>query len=139
MIFEGTVVEGNRIGRTIGFPTANIETEPPGELPSGVFACHVWLPASASSAPARVSHTASRVFYGMLNIGIRPTLSAATPRTIEVHIFDFRGDLYGTRLRVEIVKKIRDEQKFPSLSALQARLEQDKTAARKIFEAEEKR
>ncbi|MDE5763010.1 MAG: riboflavin kinase, partial [Bacteroidales bacterium] len=82
MIFEGIVVEGNRIGRTIGFPTANIETEAPGALPSGVFACRVWLSAqtpSASSAqasaPARVSQPAGEVFCGMLNIGTRPTLS----------------------------------------------------------------
>lgn len=126
MIFEGIVVEGNRIGRTIGFPTANIAAETPGDLPSGVFACRVWL-------PARVSRTAGEVFCGMLNIGTRPTLSIATPpRTIEVHILDFSGDLYGSRLRIETLEKIRDERKFPSLSALQTQLEEDKTAVRSI-------
>lgn len=134
MIFEGIVVEGNRIGRTIGFPTANIATETPGDLPSGVFACRVWMASEAqaseaqASAPARVSRPAGKAFCGMLNIGTRPTVSTATPRTIEVHILDFSGNLYGRRLRVEILEKIRDEIKFPDLKALQARLEEDKTA-----------
>ena len=126
-------MEGNQIGRTIGFPTANIETETPGELPSGVFACHVWL---SACAPARVSRPAGEVFCGMLNIGTRPTLSAATPpRTIEVHILDFSGNLYGSRLRIEILEKVREERKFPSLSALQAQLEKDKTTVRLICTA----
>lgn len=134
MIFEGIVVEGNHIGRTIGFPTANIAAETPGDLPSGVFACRVWPVAEVrASAPARVSRTAGEVFCGMLNIGTRPTLSIATPpRTIEVHILDFSGDLYGSRLRIETLEKIRDERKFPSLSALQTQLEEDKTAVRSI-------
>lgn len=131
MIFEGIVVEGNRIGRTIGFPTANIETETPGDLPSGVFACRVWLASEVqASAPARVSQPAGKAFCGMLNIGTRPTVSTATPRTIEVHILDFSGNLYGSRLRIEILEKIRDEIKFPDLKALQARLKEDETAVR---------
>lgn len=129
------VVEGNRIGRTIGFPTANIAAEVPGDLPSGVFACRVWLPATA---PARVSHTASGVLCGMLNIGTRPTVSTTPPRTIEVHILDFSGNLYGSRLRIEILEKIRDERKFPDLTALQARLAEDKTAAIRIFQEAER-
>ncbi|MDE7337764.1 MAG: riboflavin kinase, partial [Bacteroidales bacterium] len=57
---------------------------------------------------------------------------ATPPRSIEVHILDFRCDLYGSRLRIEILEKVRDERKFPSLSALQAQLEEDKTAVRSI-------
>lgn len=152
MIVEGKVVKGNRIGRTIGFPTANLQVKNASDLPAGVFACRVFVPnrerglkaffrrlfgksSSVSGKPSpRVSHTSSGPLTGMLNIGTRPTLGSATPsRTVEVHILDFNGNLYGRRPRVEILQKIRDEQKFSSLSTLQAQLEKDRRTIRDLM------
>lgn len=114
--FYGEVVSGNRLGRTIGFPTANIRTGCEAELEGGVFACRVRIGRDEENG----------LHYGMLNIGTRPTVSQGLTRSIEVHILDFSGDLYGIVLQIEILFKIRDEMRFSGLAELQSRLEQDK-------------
>jgi riboflavin kinase / FMN adenylyltransferase len=112
---EGKVVAGQQIGRTIGFPTANIyvsNTEK--KLPQlGVYACWVLIDDDR--------------YKGMLNIGLRPTLVPKNQRaTIEVNIIDFNQEIYGEHIALEIVKKIRDERKFPNMQTLKEQIEIDK-------------
>ena len=112
---HGVVVAGNRLGRTIGFPTANMQLYEPLKLVpgNGVYAVRV--------------DTLGRKFYGMCNVGCRPTVGSGNARTIETHIFDFEEDIYGLDMKISFVKKIRDEVKFDSLDALRAQLEKDRT------------
>ncbi len=109
---HGVVVAGNRMGRTIGFPTANMQLYEPLKLvpQNGVYAVNV--------------EVTGNVFRGMCNIGTRPTVGG-TARTIETHILGFNEDIYGLPLRIRFLRRIRDERKFPSLDALRAQLEQD--------------
>ena len=113
----GVVVAGNRKGRTIGFPTANMQLYEPLKLvpANGVYAVEV--------------EAVGRCFRGMTNIGIRPTVGG-TVRTIETHILDFDEDIYGLPLRIRFLRRIRDERKFPSLEALRDQLLQDRDACR---------
>jgi riboflavin kinase/FMN adenylyltransferase len=112
----GTVVKGRQLGRTIGFPTANIRVDDPYKLVpgDGVYAVRV--------------KRKNVMLPGMLNIGMRPTVNG-TDRTIEVNILDFDADLYGETLILEFVKRLRDELKFDGLDALKAQLAKDKVAA----------
>lgn len=116
-VFEGTVVQGDRLGRTIGFPTANLKIDDGTVVPAGVFACRATLN-NGSVCP------------GMMNVGIRPTINLGEERRVEVHLFDFNGDLYGQRLRIELLDFIRGEKKFESLEALKDQLKQDRVSAR---------
>jgi riboflavin kinase/FMN adenylyltransferase len=108
----GVVVAGNRMGRTIGFPTANMQLYEPLKLvpADGVYAVDV--------------EVQGRYFKGMCNIGMRPTVDGKA-RTIETHILDFNEDIYGLPLRIHFVRRIRDERKFPSLEALREQLQLD--------------
>ena len=117
--FEGKVVPGNRLGRTIGFPTANIWL-PKNNLPiKGVFSVKIRLDMSE--------------LKGIANIGIRPTVGGTSP-VLEVNIFDFKEDIYGKRLKVQFVKKIRDEKKFDSLEELKTQIVKDvKTAQEQLL------
>ena len=110
----GTVVSGRRLGRTIGFPTANLDVsrEPMAVPSAGVY---------AARALNRVA---------VVNIGSRPTVEGHH-KTIEVHIDDFSGNLYGSTLQVELLRKLRNEQRFPSLDALRAAIQADLIAARR--------
>ena len=110
---RGKVVEGDRIGRTISFPTANIKVESTYKL-----------------LPARGVYLVTILYggekiYGVMNYGIRPTLKATEP-SLEVHLFNFNKDLYGQTLVINLLLKIRDEQKFDSLSELKDQIEKDK-------------
>ena len=111
----GVVVAGNRLGRTIGFPTANMQLYEPLKLVpgNGVYAVDV--------------EVLGRRYRGMCNIGTRPTVSG-TARTIETHILDFDEDIYGLPLRLRFLRRIRDERKFPSLAALKEQLVRDAAA-----------
>ena len=113
----GVVVAGNRLGRTIGFPTANMQLYEPLKLvPSnGVYAVDV--------------EVLGRCFRGMCNIGIRPTVGG-TVRTIETHILDFDEDIYGLPLQLRFLARIRDERRFPSLDALRNQLVADAAICR---------
>lgn len=119
----GRVVHGKELGRTIGYPTANIEpTDPSCLIPAkGVYAASVTLPDAA-------------VYPAMLNIGHRPSVDQANaPISIEAHILGFDGDLYGKTVSVDFLRYIRSEQKFPSLDALRARLDEDARMVHDIF------
>ncbi len=115
----GVVVAGNRLGRTIGFPTANMRLyEPLKLLPgNGVYSVEV--------------ESLGRKFKGMCNIGTRPTVNAGSDRTVETNIFDFDEDIYGLDLKVTFLRKIRDERRFASLDALKAQLIQDRESCLK--------
>ena len=110
----GVVVAGNRLGRTIGFPTANMQMYEPLKLVPGNGVYYVKV------------ETLGRDFRGLCNVGCRPTVSSGNHRTIETHIFDFEEDIYGLDIKVTFVEKIRDEIKFDSLDALREQLEKDK-------------
>jgi len=117
----GVVVSGNRIGRTIGFPTANMQLYEPLKLVpgNGVYFVRV--------------ETLERHFYGMCNIGYRPTVGAGNGRTIETNIFGFDEDIYGLDLRLTFMMKIRDEVRFDSLEDLKVQLEKDRDACLTIL------
>ncbi len=120
-LLTGSVVDGNRIGRTIGFPTANIHPLDPYKLipPDGVYAVHV-------------DHNSER-YTGMLNIGYRPTIDSASPvKTIEVHLLDFDGDLYGEQVVVHFRSRIRNEMKFTGVAELKAQLERDRETVKRM-------
>jgi riboflavin kinase / FMN adenylyltransferase len=119
---DGRIVHGRKLGRQLGFATANIYIRHNPLPMTGVFAVRVLGPSGV-------------VRQGVANLGIRPTLGGTRP-LLEVHIFDFQGDLYGAHLSAEFVHKLRDEMKFPDLSALQAQIAADAAAARAFFRAE---
>ena len=118
------VVAGNKIGRTLGFPTANLELPREYMLINrgGVFACIV--------------DYNGLTYKAMANIGHRPTIGdrGEDQPIIEVNLFDFDGDLYGKQIRVRFIDRIRDEVKFDSLDELKAQLEQDRDNAYKLLE-----
>ncbi len=117
---SGKVVIGEQVGRKIGFPTANIQIDDDVKLiPSdGVYA-----------VKARVNN---HTYFGMLNIGVRPTLNG-TIKSIEVNLFDFKKDIYGEKLSIEFFELIRKEKKFASLTELQEQLVRDKIEVEKIL------
>lgn len=117
------VVVGNKIGRTLGFPTANLELPKEYMLISnrGVYACLVDFE--------------GKTYQAMANIGHRPTIGDRSEDNpiIEVNLFGFDGDLYGKQIRVRFIDRIRDEEKFNGLEALKAQLEQDREKAKQIL------
>ena len=120
---QGSVVKGNEIGRTIGFPTANLDI--PNEFMMinnpGVYACQTIIE--------------GKLYQAMANTGTRPTIGdrADGDFIIEVNIFGFDGDLYGKTLKVWFIDRIRDEEKFAGLGALKAQLQHDREEAKKIL------
>ncbi len=114
---HGVVVLGNQIGRTIGFPTANMELyEPLKAVPAnGVYLVRV--------------HVLGQEHYGICNVGTRPTVASGATRTIETHIFDFSENIYGLDLRIDFLKHLREERRFESLDALKTQIEADKEEA----------
>lgn len=122
---HGVVVAGNRIGRTMGFPTANMQLyEPLKQIPAnGAYEVEV--------------ETLGGHFYGMCNIGTHPTVGAGNMRTIETNIFGFDQDIYGLDIRVTFVRKIRDEVRFESIDALRSQLERDRENCMAGLEATE--
>ena len=117
---HGVVVAGNRLGRTIGFPTANMQLYEPLKLipGNGVYFVKV--------------HTLGKDYFGMCNIGCRPTVGTGNSRTIETHIFDFDEDKYGLDLEVTFISHIREEVRFGSLDELRVQLEKDRDACMKV-------
>lgn len=113
-MLSGIVVKGNQLGRTIGFPTANIEISENYKLipKNGVYIVSAILN--------------NQTIFGMMNIGIKPTLGDNVP-TIEVHLLNFSEDIYGQKIQVNVIERLRDEQKFESFEALKSQLEIDKT------------
>lgn len=118
---NGKVIEGDKIGRTIGFPTANIYIEEKAKIiPSnGVYLVKI--------------HIENDEKYGMLNIGVRPTINNQLKQSIEVHLFDFNKDVYQKEIKIQFLKRIRDEQKFDSLEFLIKQLKKDETVCRNLL------
>ena len=107
-LLEGTVIKGAQLGRTIGFPTANIKyPENIVKIPYGVYS-------------AKIDNR-----HALLNWGMKPTVHNTVEPVVEAHILDFSGDLYGKKIKIEVLKKIRDEIKFPSLEELKLQIEKD--------------
>lgn len=118
---SGTVVEGARRGRTIGIPTANLAVPEELAIPArGVYAARV---------PVDGHNTAA-----VVNIGMRPTFEGNSALTVEAHLLDFSGDLYGRELEVHFVERLRDEQKFNGVEALLVQIERDIAVAREMLE-----
>ncbi len=118
--FTATVVHGNHLGRTLGFPTANLE----------LLEDNPFLPAfGVYAVDAEYDHVR---YKGMANAGMRPTINGTT-MTLEINLFDFSGDLYGKTLAVRFLDRIRDEQKFGSLDDLVKQLHLDKAAALELL------
>ena len=125
----GKVVAGFQHGRKLGFPTANLQVDSCKSIPeNGVYLVECQL----STFNSQLSTT----LYGMLNVGTRPTLHNGQQRSVEVHIFDFEGDLYGTEMRLELLHHLRKEKEFESLEALQAQLAADEQACREWLKSE---
>lgn len=97
---EGEIIGGNRLGRTLGFPTANMDVADRDDLENGVYESEIDVD--------------GRTYRAMSNVGTRPSVDGSR-RLLETHIFDFRGDLYGRCLCVRLLRKIRNEQKFSSV------------------------
>jgi riboflavin kinase / FMN adenylyltransferase len=118
--FTGKVEEGKKLGRTIGFPTANIESPEPQKLvpADGVYAVLIEI--------------GKKNYKGMMNIGLRPTVNGQR-RKIEVHIFHFNRDIYGQLIVVRFIQRLRDEIKFPDLEALKSQLNRDKYLSESIL------
>lgn len=117
---SGKVVHGERLGRKIGFPTANIQMKHNKPPLAGIFA-------------VEVHGIGDRPLQGAASLGVRPTINDKGKATLEVHLFDFDGDLYNRHLHVEFLLKLRDEMKFPSLEALTAQITADVENAKKYF------
>jgi riboflavin kinase/FMN adenylyltransferase len=116
----GSIVEGKQIGRQIGFPTANLSLPKQKLLPTcGVYAVGVEMTNGTRKS-------------GMLCIGHRPTVEANGELSIEVHIFDFDGNLYGKEIRLEFIGRLREERRFSSLEELQLQLRRDAADAQAL-------
>lgn len=115
----GAVNHGDARGRTIGFPTANIALRQYIHPAFGVYAVHLTLPDA-------------RVIPGVANLGLRPTVAGDEAPRLEVHLFDFDGDIYGDKVTVEFVEMLRAEKKFDGLDALKAQIARDSEQARVI-------
>ena len=115
---DGTIVEGRQRGKTIGYPTANMVTENELIPPHGVYATTTTIDGV--------------VHAGLTNIGVRPTF-AETDTTIETHLLRYSGDLYGQRVRLSFVQRLRDERRFDTVDALRAQIEADERRANHLF------
>jgi riboflavin kinase/FMN adenylyltransferase len=120
-VLQGKVVKGQQIGRTIGFPTANIDLENSEKIypKNGVYAAKAYL--------------GERLVYGVMNIGTRPTVANNGQVTIEVFLFDFTEEIYEQTIRVEVMQHIRDEQRFDSIEDLKHQIQLDEITARTYF------
>jgi len=118
-IIDGQVSHGDKVGRQLGFATANIRIKHNPLPMTGVFA-------------VEVSGLGDQPLPGVANLGIRPTVGGTRP-LLEVHLFDFDRDIYGAHISVRFVKKLRDEQRFPNFDALKAQIAADAAVARAYF------
>lgn len=120
---RGTVVRGRQLGRTLGYPTANLRLPSQRKLVPlrGVYA-------------VRAKLEDGRTLSGMLNIGVRPTVDSAGEVTIEAHLFQFQGDLYGQELSLDLIFRMRDERPFSSLDGLKRQLRTDALSAARLLQ-----
>jgi riboflavin kinase/FMN adenylyltransferase len=120
-VIEGRVAYGEQLGRTLGYPTANIRLAGRVSPVQGIFAVRVGLGEGDCLWP------------GVASLGVRPTINEVAQPLLEVHLFDFDGDLYGQRMAVEFVAKLRDEQKFAGLEPLKTQMALDAKMARELL------
>lgn len=120
VFIDGLVIRGAGRGRELGVPTANLETHNELIPPHGVYATTVTIDGV--------------VYAGVTNIGMRPTFDDVTRTTIEVHVLEFERDLYGQRVRVGFIQRLRDERRFPDVDALKAQIDADVRRARRLFD-----
>ena len=120
---SGTVIKGEQLGRTIGFPTANLDLNDNTKLipANGVYAVKVQLLNEEKS------------YFGMMNIGYRPTVSQTQKQSIEIYVFDFLANIYAEHLKVSLYKRIRKEEKFVNLAILKSQLSKDEAVIRSYF------
>lgn len=120
-VLQGKVVKGQQIGRTIGFPTANIDLENTEKIfpKNGVYAVKAYLD--------------DRLVFGVMNIGTRPTVANNGQVTIEVHLFDFTEEIYDQQVKVEVMQHLRDEKRFENIEELKHQIQQDEITARTYF------
>lgn len=118
MVVEGVVIGGNRLGRRLGFPTANIDMSQYPDIENGVYCSKVVVDGQA--------------YVAMTNVGVRPSVDGSR-RLLETHLFGFEGLLYGLKLRVELYEKIRDEKKFSSVEELRKQIEQDSNKIKELM------
>ena len=118
---RGTVIKGKQLGRTIGYPTANIEPLNDSKLipGNGVYAVTACIDGIT--------------YHGMMNIGIRPTVDHSQHRVIEVHLFDFNSDIYGDAVTISLCHRLRGEQTFSGIEALTEQLKKDEVDSRRYF------
>jgi len=119
---SGRIVHGDHLGRQIGYPTANVQLRHNRPPLSGIFA-------------VRCTEATGAVRYGAASLGVRPTVAQSGKARLEVHLFDFAGDLYGRHMRVDFLHKIRDEERFADVDALKARIAEDCRRVRAYLEA----
>ena len=117
-LLSGNIVKGQGLGRKLNFPTINLHIKEEYKLipKTGVYIVKTSLD--------------QKVFFGIMNIGFRPTVNGKN-KTIEVHLLDFTGDLYGENMQIKVLKRLRDEQKFSGLDTLILQIKKDEVAARK--------
>jgi riboflavin kinase/FMN adenylyltransferase len=121
----GCVVYGQRLGREIGVPTANVQLQRFSAPLQGVFIVQVYID--------------KRCLSGVANVGIRPTIGDLIKPVLEVHLIDFNEDIYGQRIHVEFKSKIRDEKNFPSLDLMVAEIHRDIQHAKQYFSTQPKK
>lgn len=112
MLFRGIVINGNKIGRRIGFPTANIRVDAAEPVQNGVYAARVEVD--------------GRWYDAMVNVGLKPTVGGTDTRTLEANLFGFEGDLYDREIAVRLGEFIRPERRFDSIEALRRQIETDR-------------
>lgn len=120
-VIDGHVERGKQLGRTLGYPTANVHLGDRVSPILGIFAVRIGIGDGPCSWP------------GVASLGFRPTVNEVREPLLEAHLFDFSGDLYGQRIGVEFVRKLRNEEKFDGLDALTAQMRQDEIAARQAL------
>lgn len=117
-LIEGVVIGGNRLGRRLGFPTANIALTDDCAIENGVYSSKVYVEGEE--------------YCAMTNVGVRPSVDG-TKRLLETHLFGFKGLLYGLKLRVELYDKIREEKKFSSVEELRVQIEKDSNKIKELM------
>lgn len=117
-VVEGVVIGGNRLGRKLGFPTANIAINDNLAVDNGVYCSRVYVEGEA--------------YVAMTNVGVRPSVDGSK-RLLETHLFGFEGLLYGLTLRVELLEKIRDERKFSSVDELREQIAKDSEKVKELM------
>lgn len=121
----GEVVGGNRLGRRLGFPTANLAVGESVPVRNGVYAAHFTVD--------------GRVWPAMVNLGHKPTVGSGSDRVLEAHVLGFDGDLYGRTVTVDLLEFVRSERKFGSVEELRRQIEADRTRIVRFFEKDEKK